>query len=104
VRLGLEAGIPVHFIDRDTEDYPVDYTPLPDAYAITRIGHYRYCIEYIREHEDTEGSREDILREKTMAYNLQRLNNIGKRTIFVGGIYHIPRLLRMVNMPQYRRK
>ncbi len=100
VRLSLESGIPVHFIDRDTEDYPVDYTPLPDSYAITRIGHYRYCTEYIREHSENECSREDILREKTMAYNLQRLNNTGMKTLFVGGIYHIPRLLRMINMPQ----
>jgi len=100
VRLSLESGIPVHFIDRDTEDYPVDYTPLPDAYAITRIGHYQYCNEYIRKHEENEGSREDILREKTMAYNLQRLNNTGMKTLFVGGIFHIPRLLRMIDMPQ----
>lgn len=100
VRLSLESGIPVQFIDRDTEDYPVDYTSLPDAYAITRIGHYQYCNEYIRENADDEVSREDILREKTMAYNLQRLNNSGLKTLFVGGIYHTPRLLKMINMPQ----
>jgi hypothetical protein len=100
VRLGLESGIPVHFIDRDTEDYPVDFTPMPDAYALTRIGHYRYCTEYIREHTEDEVSREDTLREKTMAYNLQRLNNSGMKTLFVGGIYHTPRLLQLIEQPQ----
>nr|NLA75264.1 hypothetical protein [Deltaproteobacteria bacterium] len=100
VRLSLESGIPLHFIDRDTEDYPVDRTPMPDAYALTRIGYHRYCAEYIREHAEDEGSREDVLREKTMAYNLQRLNNTGLKTLFVGGIYHFPRIIRLINMPQ----
>ena len=100
VRLALESDIPIHFIDRDTEDYPVDFTPMPDAYALTRIGHYRYCTEYIREHAEDEVSREDTLREKTMAYNLQRLDKSGVRTLFVGGIYHAPRLLELIEQPQ----
>lgn len=100
VRLGIEADIPVHFIDRDTEDYPVDYTPMPDAYAITRIGHYSYITEYIQEHKDDESSRQDTLREKNMAYNLQKLNKTGQKVLFVGGIYHSPRVLRLLEQPQ----
>ncbi|MGD9160485.1 MAG: hypothetical protein PVG39_18860 [Desulfobacteraceae bacterium] len=100
VRLGIESEVPVHFIDRDTEDYPADYTPMPDAYTITKIGHYRYVTEYIREHKDDESSREDRLREKNMAYNLQKLNKTGQKILFAGGIYHSPRILRLLEQPQ----
>ncbi|MBN2418512.1 MAG: hypothetical protein JXL81_03950 [Deltaproteobacteria bacterium] len=100
VRLGLESDLPVHFIDRDTEDYPADYSPMPDAYVIARIGHYKYITEYIKEHKDDECSREDRLREKNMAYNLQKLNKTGQKILFVGGIYHSPRIIRLLDQPQ----
>ncbi|MBU2499341.1 MAG: hypothetical protein KKE57_10600, partial [Proteobacteria bacterium] len=38
LRLALEKGLPVHFIDRDTEGYPLDRSPMPDPYAVTRVG------------------------------------------------------------------
>ncbi len=99
VRLGVESDIPVHFIDRDTEDYPVDYTPMPDAYSVTRIGHYRYCNEYMREHADDESAREDTLREKNMAYNLQKINETGQKILFVGGVYHTTGILGLLDRP-----
>ena len=99
VRLGVESDIPVHFIDRDTEDYPADYTPMPDAYSVTRIGHYRYCTEYMREHADEESVREDTLREKNMAYNLQKLNRTGQKVLFVGGLYHSSGILGLLDQP-----
>ena len=99
VRLGVESDIPVHFIDRDTEDYPADYTPMPDAYSVTRIGHYRYCTEYMREHADEESVREDTLREKNMAYNLQKLNRTGQKILFVGGVYHSSGILGLLDQP-----
>jgi hypothetical protein len=37
-RLALENNIPLHFIDRDTEGYPLDLSPMPDPYALTKIG------------------------------------------------------------------
>ena len=47
VRLALSKGIPVHFIDRDTEGYPLDFSSMPDPYAVTKIGHYMYCNTYV---------------------------------------------------------
>ena len=99
VRLGVESDIPVHFIDRDTEDYPADYTPMPDAYSVTRIGHYRYCTEYMREHANDESCREDTLREKNMAYNLQKLNRTRQKILFVGGVYHSSGILGLLDQP-----
>ena len=100
LRLALEKKLPIHFIDRDTEGYPLDRSPMPDPYAMTRVGHFAYCQAYLR----TRGSRvlsvEDDLRERTMAYYLQRLNRSGGRTLFVGGLVHLPGLLRMLDNPQ----
>ena len=100
IRLALSKDIPVHFIDRDTEGYPLDFSPMPDPYAITKIGHFMYCKAYRNIHRGNAVSPEDTLREKTMAFHLQRLNRTGRRILFVGGVAHFPGLLEMLDSPQ----
>ena len=100
VRLALENNIPIHFIDRDTEGYPLDLSLMPDPYALTKIGHFIFCQAYLRKHRDEPRSLEDRLREKAMAYHLQQLNRKGKRILFVGGLYHLPGLMEMLAQPQ----
>jgi hypothetical protein len=99
-RLALENNIPLHFIDRDTEGYPLDLSPMPDPYALTKIGHFIFCQAYLRKHRDGPRSMEDRLREKTMAYHLQQLSRKGKRIFFVGGLYHLPGLFEMLTQSQ----
>lgn len=99
VRLAISSDIPAHFIDRDTEGYPFDYTPMPDSYALTKIGHFTFCRAYLRVHEHKNFSA-DILREKNMAFHLQRLSRQGDRILFVGGLSHLPGLLEMLDQPQ----
>ena len=93
LRLALSENTPVHFIDRDTEGYPLDRSPMPDPYAIKKIGHFLYCQAYLRTHRDSPRSLEDRLREKTMAYHLQRLDREGQKVLFVCGLYHLPGIL-----------
>ncbi len=100
IRLGLANGIPVHFIDRDEEAYPLDLTPMPDPYSAARIGHFNFCQAYLRIYSNNPSFPEDVLREKTMAYHLQRLSGKGKRILFVGGLSHIPGLLKLLDQPQ----
>ena len=100
VRLALENSIPIHFIDRDTEGYPLDLSPMPDPYALTKIGHFIFCQAYLRKHRDDPRSLEDRLREKTMAYHLQQLSRKGERILFVGGLYHLPGLIDVLAQPQ----
>jgi hypothetical protein len=100
VRLALEKALPVHFIDRDTEGYPLDRTAMPDPYAMTRVGHYVYCRAYLQTREDRPSSAEDTLRERTMAYHLQKLNAAGEKVLFVCGLYHLPGVLKMLELPQ----
>jgi hypothetical protein len=100
LRLALSNGIPVHFVDRDTEGYPLDFSPMPDPYAVKKVGHFMYCQTFLKNHRGSAHSLEDALREKTMAYHLQRISENGKRVLFVGGLSHFPRLLDILDRPQ----
>jgi hypothetical protein len=100
IRLALENNITVHFIDRDSEDYPMDLSAMPDPYSITKIGHFMYCRAYLRTHKNDPRLDQDKLREKTMAYHLQQLSRENRRVLFVGGLYHLPGILDMLDRPQ----
>ncbi|MBW2064869.1 MAG: hypothetical protein JRJ03_08005 [Deltaproteobacteria bacterium] len=100
MRLALENNLPIHFIDRDTEGYPLDLSPMPDPYALTKIGHFEYCQAYLQTHRNSPRSMEDRLREKTMCYHLQKLNERSERVLFVCGLYHLPGILDMIGRPQ----
>jgi hypothetical protein len=101
IRLALEDDIPVHFVDRDSEFYPIDTSTMPDPYSITRIGHFNYCDTYLksRPHEEVRPDP-DVLREKAMAFNLQNLSCNGEKVLFVGGLYHLSGLLDILDQPQ----
>ncbi|MBW1997997.1 MAG: hypothetical protein JRJ29_08555, partial [Deltaproteobacteria bacterium] len=99
-RLALENNVPIHFIDRDTEGYPLDLSPMPDSYAVTKIGHFEYCQAYLQTQRNSLRSMEDRLREKTMCYHLQKLSERGERVLFVCGLYHLPGILDMIGRPQ----
>lgn len=100
IRLALSQGISVHFVDRDTSGYPLNFSPMPDPYAVKRIGHLQYVNAYLKTHDAAPASPADTLREKTMAYRLQRLSKTGERVLFVGGLAHLPGLLRELDQPQ----
>jgi hypothetical protein len=100
VRMALSEGLPIHFIDRDTSGYPLDYSPMPDPYAVKTIGHFLYSQAYLKVSQTHTSFPQDTLREKTMAYHLQRLNRKGERILFVGGLSHLPGLQDLLNQPQ----
>lgn len=100
VRSSLEHGVSVDFIDRDTEGYPFDLTPMPDSYAITRVGHYLFCEAYLKRGAPVYPYFEDELRERAMAYRLQRLSQSAERILFVCGLQHLSGILRNLDSPQ----
>jgi len=100
LRLARENGIDIHFVDRDTENYPLVPFPMPDPYAINRIGHFLYCQAFFQSSRDSSPAQEDVLREKTMAYNLQVLSRGSEKVLFIGGLYHTPRVLELLEFPQ----
>jgi len=100
VRMAISEGLPIHFIDRDTSGYPLDYSPMPDPYAVKTIGHFLYSQAYLKVSQTHTSFPEDTLREKTVAYHLQRLSRKGERILFVGGLSHLPGLQDLLNQPQ----
>jgi hypothetical protein len=100
IRLAQEHNLPIHFVDRDTEDYPLDRSPMPEPYAITRIGHAAYCRAYLDAFQHDLYTEEDELRERTTAFHLRRLSQEGLRVLFVGGLYHVPGILKLMERRQ----
>jgi len=100
VRMALSKGLPIHFIDRDTSGYPLDYSPMPDPYSVKTIGHFLYSQAYLKVSQTHTSFPEDTLREKTVAYHLQRLSRKGERVLFVGGLSHLPGLQNLLDQPQ----
>ncbi len=100
IRLALSKSIPIFFIDRDEEGYPFDLSPMPDPYSVAKIGHFAYCQAYLQIHSIAPSRQGDVLREKTMAYHLQRLSRKADRILFVGGLAHTAAVLKQLDQPQ----
>ncbi len=88
LRSARAEGCPVFLVDRDMEGYPEAEDPVPDPYAITRIGYRAYALAYWREGKTTASSGEDRLREQTMAFHLLELNQKYERVMMVCGMAH----------------
>ncbi|MHC9539772.1 MAG: hypothetical protein AB9903_09635 [Vulcanimicrobiota bacterium] len=103
VRSGLEADIPVHFIDLDLDEYPLIYEPMPDSYAVYRIGLKAYWEEYRKAQTHTKSNqplKEDELREMTMAFHLRQLLKEGDRVLLVCGMAHVEGIVEKLGKPQ----
>jgi hypothetical protein len=108
LRLSLENHLPLFFVDRDTEGYPQRSDPLPDPYAITRIGYSTYCLAYLNERGRERPSTDDALRERTMAHHLGKIKTTYQQVLLVCGLAHWPGILRELTehpaLPLGRRK
>lgn len=97
-RFALEHDISVVFVDRDTETYGAKVDPLPDPYAIQRIGYGAYVDAYLDTVPASE-DEDDVFREACMAYHLQRLVRQYERVAFVCGLAHVKGVLREMETP-----
>ncbi|MBI5533414.1 MAG: hypothetical protein HY898_11910 [Deltaproteobacteria bacterium] len=92
VRLALEHQLPWYAIDRDTEGYRSVDDAVPDPHAAERLGARQYSEEVGRALGQIEPSREDSMREATMAWHLERLAGKHRRILFVCGLAHAERV------------
>ena len=90
-RLAREREIPLHLVDLDLDDYPLHAEPLPDSYAVHRIGLAAWYDAYRAAGTPPPGV-EDLRREQGMAFRLQRLAERHERILFVCGMYHLARI------------
>jgi hypothetical protein len=98
VRLGLERKIPVHFVDLDLDDYPDRAEPLPDAYAVARIGHRAYYEAYLGSPSARDQAPEDARREAAMAARLTQLSEGAGPVLFVCGMAHAERVAAQIGL------
>lgn len=99
-RLALEREIPLALVDVDLEDYPAHREPLPDSYAVQRIGLAPYYAEYRKATAHRPPGRVDLIRERGMAYRLQQLAASHRRILLVCGMAHLERLKSCFGQPQ----
>ncbi|GLI38041.1 hypothetical protein KI811_09335 [Geobacter hydrogenophilus] len=99
-RLGRELGIPVALVDVDTDSYPLHHEPLPDPYAIHRIGLTPYYEEYGKGAAALPHGPEDRRREQGMAFRLRELAREHGRILFICGMFHLERVKEEFGRPQ----
>lgn len=103
VRSGLELKIPVHCIDLDTDDYPLIFDPMPDSYAVRRLGlktYYETYLEAVKSGEKPRISTSwDARREQAMAHRLKKLLSMHKKVLFICGMAHGEGVLQALESP-----
>lgn len=98
-RLALEQGLPLHFIDVDSDSYPRHIEQFPDSYSICRIGLEAYYHAYRAACGEQPPCREDQRRERGMAFRLQELARRHERILLVCGMAHLERIKQHFDTP-----
>jgi hypothetical protein len=99
-RLALERGVPLHLVDVDLDAYPRHDEPLPDEYAVQRLGLAPYYREFVAAFGGRPAEEHDLRRERGMAHRLQELARSHERILFVCGMYHLERVKGFFAHPQ----
>ena len=99
-RQALGEKVPLHLIDLDLDEYPLHHEPLPDSYAVQRIGLAAYYREFTAAFQDVHPDPEDLRREKGMAFRLQQLSIRHERVLLICGMYHLERIKTFFNSSQ----
>ncbi|HSE43429.1 MAG TPA: hypothetical protein VLH08_21900 [Acidobacteriota bacterium] len=103
-RCGIESNIPVRCIDLHLPDYPQFIDPVPDTYAVRKLGHERYCKEFLNRFKAPK-SEQDQQREYAMAFHLQELDKSIHKSgdiLVATGLAHIHGLKAALQIPAMR--
>ncbi len=100
LRSALETGIPGFCIDLDVEGYPDISEPMPDPYAITRIGLKDFYNAYHKLAKKIK-TPADLARELYMARRLKELSLAHDKVLFVCGMAHLESILSLVGQAQF---
>ena len=101
-RSAVERGIPVHLVDINLDEaYPSFHDPVPDPYALHRIGpklYYEAFRRIWREEQQTHPL--DVRREQGMASRLQELLREHRSVLFLCGMMHAEGVIERLGKPQ----
>ena len=98
-RLALELGIPLQLVDADLDGYPAHDEPLPDSYAVQRIGLEPFYREVAGLYRGAPPAEADLIRERVMAFRLQELSGAHERILFICGMSHLERIRALLQHP-----
>jgi hypothetical protein len=99
LRLARQKGAPSYLIDAEgSGPYPDLAEPWPDSYALSRLGLAGFVRPFLEAPPPPAGA--DAVREQTMAHRLQELRRRYERVLFVTGLAHAGRILRLLPYPQ----
>jgi len=101
LRSALEKQIPAYCIDRTVDDYPAYQDPLPDPYAITRIGLKPYYDAYLENSSLFPKDPLDQTRELHMGRRLKELSLRYDKVLFVGGMSHLMPIMESVFLSSF---
>lgn len=97
-RWARERALPVACVDLDVDGYADHRDPLPDPYAITRIG-LRAYFEAVAGDGRTPDPV-DLRREAAMAFHVAELATTASRVLAVCGMRHVQGLAAALSTPQ----
>lgn len=103
LRLAKEKNIDAYCIDLDIDYYPEFIEPVPDSYAIQKIGlenYYRLYSETVL-HPGLRKHPKDLQREFYMARRLKELSLSYDNVLFIGGMYHVEHILQYVKRSSF---
>lgn len=100
LRSAAENHVDAFCIDLDVDHYPDIHEPIPDPYAIQRLGLQSYyeIYEQARHEFRSSSSPLDIERETFMARRLKELSLRYDRVLFIVGMAHASSILKLVDL------
>lgn len=102
IRKAQELSIPAYLIDLDVEKYPSFYDPLPDTYAISKIGLRNYWTAITQAQTSSPPLSDlDLKRETYMAKELKALSYSYERILVITGLRHTQSVASKTALPNF---
>ena len=92
IRLAREYDLPLEFVDLDVEPFDESVQPMPDDYAVEKIGLDAYTYAAVSALTPSRAGESSFVREQHMAWRLRQLRTRYRLVLFVCGIGHIRRI------------
>lgn len=103
LRSASETHTDAFCIDLDVDAYPEFREPIPDPYAIQRLGLKLYyeMYEQITRKSTLNRTSLDLERETYMAWRLKELSLRYDKVLFIGGMAHVSSVLKLIDKSSF---
>jgi len=92
LRMAGELKVPIEFVDLDVEPFDEPVLPMPDDYAIEKIGLEAYARVVVASLRPSLPGHTSWAREQHMAWRLRQLRHRHDSILFVCGVGHLGRI------------